>query len=191
MGRADLSEVDDADLLAALASEPQSLEEFYRRHVRPLTRYVRRRVPDGQIADDVVATTFLATIESAHGYDPARGRPGAWLFGIASNVMAAEARRMAVESRAMARLSGQSTVTPDDFARVDERVDARRRSGPASAVLAALPAAERDLLDLLLHAELTVSEAAVKLGIRSGTARMRLARARGRLSLLLSESGHD
>ena len=184
---ADLSQVDDANLVPILATDPRALEEFYRRHVRPLSRFVQSRRSAG--AADLVAATFLAAVESSAGYDPARGRPGAWLFGIATNLMANEARRLAVENRAMERLSGQHPVPPDEYGRVDERIDASRRSGPVAAVLATLPAAERELVDLLLHAELTVTEAAATLGIRPATARMRLARARGRLGGRLAERG--
>lgn len=178
---ADLSRADDAQLVPMLASDARAVEEFYRRHVRPLTRYVRRRLPDDQVAADIVAAAFLAAIESSAGYDPERGRPSAWLHGIANNLLANEARRQAIESRAVARLGGQQPVVADEYDRVEEHLDARRRAGPISAVLAALPDAERELVDLLLHAELTVTEAAQTLGIRPATARMRLARARGRL----------
>lgn len=164
-----------------LASDARAVEEFYRRHVRPLTRFVRRRQPDEEGAADIVAATFLAAIESSATYDPERGRPSAWLFGIAGNLLANEARRQAIESRAVARFGGQQPVTPDEYGRVEEHLDARRRAGPVAALLAALPAAERELVGLLLHAEFTVTEAAQTLGIRPATARMRLARARARL----------
>jgi DNA-directed RNA polymerase specialized sigma24 family protein len=48
-------------------------------------------------------------------------------------------------------------------------------------VLGLLPASERELVSLLLD-RFTLPEAADALGIRPGTARMRLARARARLA---------
>lgn len=165
------------------------MEEFYRRHVRSLHRYVTRRVGDDEAARDLVAATFVAAIESADGYDPTRGRPAAWLYGITNNLIAGEARRRATESRTVARLGGQHLVEPDEYGRIEERLDAHQRSGPVSEILEVLPTAERELVHLLLHGDLTVSEAARALGIRPATARMRLARARGRLGVRMAEGG--
>jgi RNA polymerase sigma factor (sigma-70 family) len=182
-----LADTDDADLIRSLRRDPASVEEFYRRHVRPLRRYLMRRVGDIDVAADLVAAAFLAAIESADGYDPTRGRPAAWLFGIANNLISAEARRRATETRTVARLGGQHIPAPDDYARVEEQLDAHQRSGPVADVLDNLPTAERELVHLLLHGDCTVSEAARALGIRPATARMRLARARNRLGVRMSE----
>jgi RNA polymerase sigma factor (sigma-70 family) len=179
-----LAEVDDADLISRLAHDPAALEEFYRRHVRALTRYAARVLGHREDADDVVAATFLAAIESSGGFDPRRGRPVAWLYGIAGHQIATRRRRSAAESRAVRRLGGQVPSTPDDeYGRVEDRLDAQVRSGPADGALESLPEAERHLMALIVYEELTVPEAAARLGIRPGTARMRLARARTRLAL--------
>ena len=53
------------------------------------------------------------------------------------------------------------------------------------AAVEALPPAERELVQLVVAQELTVPEAAARLGIKPGTARMRLARVRARLARLL------
>jgi RNA polymerase sigma-70 factor (ECF subfamily) len=176
VGGSDLGELDDAELLRRLRHDPVALEEFYRRHVRALARFAV-----GQGGDDVVAATFLAVIESADRYDPQRAPVRAWLFGIAANIIATHHRRAAAEHRAMQRLSGRRPVVSDEFSLLDDAIDAGRLIGPADEVLGMLPAAERELVSLLLD-RLTLPEAADALGIRPGTARMRLARARARLA---------
>lgn len=179
----DLADVDDRRLVPLLASDPAALEEFYRRHVRPLTRHVTRRLGDPHDAADVVASTFLAAMESSATFDAGRGKPVAWLYGIAGNVIAMRWRRGEAESRAVARLHGRrETAEKDDFGRTDDRLDARGRAQPILAALPGLPGSERELLALVVHDQLTVGEAAEVLGIRPGTARMRLARARARLA---------
>jgi RNA polymerase sigma factor (sigma-70 family) len=182
MGVPDLADADDADLVRRLR-DPAALEELYRRHVRPLTRYAVRRLDgDADAAGDLVAATFLAAIESADRFDARRGEVAGWLFGIANNLLAGQHRRSVAESRAVARYRGRREIATDEYGRLEERLDAHRRTGPAQVVLRALPPAERELLGLVLHAGLTVREAAAALGIRPGTARMRLARARTRLA---------
>src|SRR5690242_15832559 len=148
----DLAQVPDGELLAGLARDPAALEEFYRRHVRALTRHVARRLVDPDHADDIVAATFLAAMESARGYDPARGEPAAWPYGIANNLLAAHHRRLAADARAVARLASFRPVGPgpDDAVRVEERLDAARRIGPVTLVLETLPPAERELVELVV-----------------------------------------
>jgi RNA polymerase sigma-70 factor (ECF subfamily) len=184
-----LADTDDADLVRRLRRDPASLEEFYRRHVRSLARYIARRVGDTEVAADLVAAAFLTAMESADRYDATRGRPGAWLYGITNNLIAAEARRRATEFRTLARLGGQRVPAPDEFDRVEEQLDAHLRAGGVAEVLEVLPTAERELVHLLLHGDFTVSEAARALGIRPATARMRLSRARNRLGVRTAEGG--
>lgn len=181
VGGSDLGGLDDAELLRRLRRDPAALEEFYRRHVRALARFAVGQGGDSHTADDVVAATFLAVIESADRYDPQRAPARAWLFGIAAKIVATQHRRAAAEHRATQRLSGRRPVVSDEFGQLDEAIDAVRLTGPANEVLGLLPASERELVSLLLD-RFTLPEAADALGIRPGTARMRLARARARLA---------
>ncbi|GAA1653597.1 RNA polymerase sigma factor [Actinoplanes couchii] len=177
----DLEAVDDRWLVKRLGHDPAAIEEFYRRHVRALTRHLTRSTGNPHDADDLVAATFIAAIESAGRYDPAAGPPRAWLFGIARNLIAMRWRGAAAEGRALHRLAGARPPAVDEFDRADARLDAGDLAGPALAALPGLPPAERELIELMVNRDLTVTEAAGELGIRSGTARMRLKRVRDRL----------
>lgn len=176
----DLAGIDDADLVAALSRDRAAVEEFYRRHVRPLSRYVARRVDHPEDAADLVTAAFLEAIRSDGRFDPQRGSAAGWLYGIAANLIATHRRRRAAEARAIARFAGRSTAPADLYREADDRMDAQREAPAIAAVLEGLPPAERELIDLILDQDLTVSEAADELGIRPATARMRLARMRGR-----------
>ncbi|GIE97200.1 RNA polymerase sigma factor [Paractinoplanes rishiriensis] len=181
MREADLAAVDDRDLLRVFDRDPQAVEEFYRRHVRVLGRYLTRAVGNPHDAADLSAATFISAMESAARYDPSCGEPRAWLFGIARNLVAMRWRRLAAEGRAMDRLGGRHDPEPDAYEQLEDRMDADHLAGPALAAVPGLPPAERELLESMVRSDLTVTEAAAELGIRSGTARMRLARARARL----------
>lgn len=181
MGPPDLADADDADLVPVMDRDPAALEEVYRRHVRPLTRYVAYRLGDPDAVGDVVAATFLAAIESAHQFDPGRGAAAGWLYGIANHVLAGRRRRAAAEARALVRYRGRHDPPVDEYVRLEDRLDAHRQVGPVDTVLRRLPPAEQELVRLIIHAGLTLREAATTLGIRPGTARMRLSRARARL----------
>jgi RNA polymerase sigma factor (sigma-70 family) len=178
MSHRDLTGQADEELVAALRTDPAALEEFYRRHVRGLTRYAARRMRDPSEAADLIAAAFLEAVESSARYDPRRGRPIAWLTGIAANLAAVQQRREAAAARALARVDGQRPLEPDDFDRLERQIDAARRVHRARAALDRLSPVEREMLELVGQEGLLPGEAARLLGISPVAARMRLARAR-------------
>lgn len=169
---------------ARITTDPEAFEAFYRRHVEAVTRFVARRVDDPHTVADLVAEVFLAVLESAHTFRPGRGSETGWLYGVARNTLSAERRRAARELRLMKRISGRRLLEADDVARIEERIDAEAPARQAIAAMAALPGSERAVLELVAIDQLTIGEAAAALGIRPGTASVRLHRARESLRRL-------
>ncbi|MEV6103103.1 sigma-70 family RNA polymerase sigma factor [Streptomyces sp. NPDC051940] len=163
---------------AAAARDPELFEEFYRRHFDAVTRFVARRVADPHTVADLTAEVFLAAIDSGHTYRPGLGSETGWLYGIARNVVSAEARRTARQAALGARVAGRRLLDEDDIARLEEQLDAEAPGRRALEALAVLPEGERALLELITVDQLTPAEAAAALGIRQVTARVRLHRAR-------------
>ncbi|WP_338698810.1 sigma-70 family RNA polymerase sigma factor [Streptomyces sp. Q6] len=163
---------------AAAARDPELFAEFYRRHLDAVMRFVARRVDDPHTVADLTAEIFLAVLDSAHTYRPGLGSETGWLYGIARNVVSAERRRVARDTRRDQRVSGRRLLEADDITRIEERVDAERRGRRAAVAMESLPDGERAVLELIAVDELTVTEAAAALGIRQVTARVRLHRAR-------------
>ncbi|MGW3729024.1 RNA polymerase sigma factor [Streptomyces sp. NPDC000851] len=163
---------------AATARDPQLFEEFYRRHVDAVMRFVARRVDDPHTAADLTAEIFLAVLDSAHSYRPGLGSETAWLYGIARNVVSSERRRVAREAERDLRFSGRRLLEADDIVRLEDKLDAESPGRRALAALARLPEGERAVMELIAVDQLTVTEAAAALGIRQVTARVRLHRAR-------------
>lgn len=142
-------------------------EQLYRATAPSLFAYVRRRTPAD--AEDLVAEVF--TIAWRRRRDlPAGLLRRAWLFGTARTLLLADARargRADEVVEALARVDEMSTVTADSAV---ERVVAR--------ALARLRPDERELVELLEWERMTPAEVAVVLGVRPGTARVRIHRAR-------------
>ncbi|SHM72582.1 RNA polymerase sigma factor [Actinacidiphila paucisporea] len=164
--------------VARIGEDPDAFEAFYREHIEAVLRYVTRRSRDAHTAADLVAEVFLAAISAADGYREELGSPLAWLYGIARNVTAAENRRAARAWTAESRVRGRRLLDGDDIARIEERIDAERDSSALLAHIAALPANQRAVLELIAVDGLTVTEAAGVLGVSQVTARVRLHRAR-------------
>ncbi len=146
-----------------------------------LQRFVARRVGDRERAADLTAEIFLAAIDSAHRYRPRSGTPKAWLYGIARALVANDRRRRGRERAREERFRGSALLDEEDAARMDARIDAAAQSRRLYEAMDRLPEAERAVLELVAIDELTVAEAAAVVGVRAGTARVRLYRARRKL----------
>jgi DNA-directed RNA polymerase specialized sigma24 family protein len=93
-------------------------------HVDRVTGFAVRRLSNpGEVAD-LVAATFLAALERSDSYDPAKGDAGAWLLGIAANLLANQRRRAVREQLARARFDARALLSPDDVEALVARMDA-------------------------------------------------------------------
>ncbi|MEV0591760.1 RNA polymerase sigma factor [Nonomuraea cavernae] len=169
-----LNQVEPADPLA----RTQAFETFYLRHFDAMTRFIARRVVDPHAVADLTAETFLAALHSRDTYRPGRGSETGWLYGVARNVLSVQRRRSEREVRAVERVVARRLLDGDDIADLADRIDAEEPARRALSAMADLPEGERALLELVVIDQLTVAEAAQALGIRVGTARVRLHRAR-------------
>ncbi len=172
--------------IGSIATDPDAFEAFYREHVQSVQRVVARRVADPHLAADLTADVFLAAIDSASSYRSDRGVPAAWLVGIARHVVATEYHRQARDREVVRRISGRRLLDPDSLSCIEERIDAERDARRLYAALAALPPRERALMELVAIDGLPVNEAAAVLGVKPGTARVRLHRSRARLQSQLT-----
>jgi RNA polymerase sigma-70 factor (ECF subfamily) len=168
----------DHELVERLQSDPRAFEELYRRHVRRLTGYVATRCRQPEGVADLVAATFMAALESSERYDPARGDVLPWLIGIARHLSSDAVRYARREREALAQVAGWRTLSVDETAELDARLDAAREAADLYDALLRLHLRNREPLVLLGYVGLTPAQAAQALGI-SGTAfRVRVMRAR-------------
>jgi RNA polymerase sigma-70 factor (ECF subfamily) len=167
--------------IGLIATDPDVFEVFYREHLLTVHRAVARRVADPHLAADLTAEVFLAAVDSAASYRSDRGAPAAWLVGVARHVVAAEFRRQGRDREVVRRVSGRRLLDADALTRIEERIDAEREARQLYAALAALPPRDRALMELVAVDGLSVTEAAAVLGVKPGTARVRLHRSRARL----------
>ena len=170
----------------SIATDPDVFEVFYREHLEAVQRYVARRVAYPHLAADLTADVFLAAVDSAASYRPDRGAPGSWLLGIARHVLATEFRRQSRDRDVVRRISGRRLLDADSLARIEERIDAEREARKIYVALASLPRRDRALMELVAVDGLSVAEAAAVLGVKPGTARVRLHRSRKRVQAQLT-----
>jgi len=176
-------ELDDAVFIQASWREPAAFGTVFDRYFVAIYRYVRMRLgPD--LADDIASETFLVAFRRRDRYDLAYRSARAWLFGIATNLIREHRRKELRMYRAYMRAVTVSVADSHED-RVSERVTAQAIQPRLAAGLAALSAADRDVLLLVASAQLSYAETARALGVPPGTIASRLNRARGKLRTAL------
>lgn len=181
----------DAQLLARLAHDVEALQVFYLRHVGAVTGFLARRCRTPEDLADAVAQTFVEVIGSAPRYDASRGKPTAWLLGIAAHTASAQRRADRRAAGVAAAVAGRRLLDEDDYARLEARIDASRLGQPLADALDSLAPAEREMVELVDVDGLAAADAARALGINPASARMRLARGRRRMRSALALQAPD
>ena len=162
--------------LVATAGEAPSeadlaFDHLYRSSRDDVYAYVASLLRDGPAAEEVTATAFERAYRKRSRFDPRRGEPRAWLFGIARNAALDELRRRGRQA--------ELTAEPADLAAApahESAAESERRLA-VSAALGALEPRQRELIALKFFAGLTNAEIAAVLGLSESNAGTRLHRA--------------
>jgi RNA polymerase sigma-70 factor (ECF subfamily) len=146
-----------------------SLAAAAERHLDDVYRYILYLTRDPQAAEDLTAETFERALRLWHRFDPKRGSERTWLCQVARTTaldhLRAEERRLRREER-FASLA-------DRYDEPDEQVV----SPWLRSALAALSAAEREVIALRVILDLDAAAAGRVLGISPSACTTRLSRA--------------
>ena len=96
---------------AADAGTTAEFERLYRANVDAVTAYFARRSAEPQVVADLTADTFVAAITGFCSFDPRKGTPRAWVFGIARRVYAAHCETYRQQQHKIQRLPAGATST--------------------------------------------------------------------------------
>lgn len=124
-------------------------------------------------AEDVLQTVYLKVLDGRARHD-GRSSLRTWLFAVIRNTAADRRRQSWIWSLGLDRL-WHKRVPAAPGADGVERAQVRR-------ALAALPARQREVIELVFYHDLTVEEAARVMGVSVGSARVHYDRAKRRLA---------
>jgi RNA polymerase sigma factor (sigma-70 family) len=159
-------------------SRAPSFAETAERHLDDVYRYLLVLTRDPSLAEDLAAATFERALRTWRRFDPQRSSPRTWLCTIARSTALdhyrAERRRRSRE-RAVSEAEGQ--LEPPELG----------LSPALERALAALSAADRELVALRVVLDLDSESAARMLGISPTACTTRLSRALKRLEELMSD----
>ncbi|ONK13502.1 sigma-70 family RNA polymerase sigma factor [Streptomyces sp. MP131-18] len=168
------------------AGDPDAFRELFTSYAQLVYGYAARATGDPGLAEDVVSLTFLEAWRLRARLRDEGESPRPWLMGIAVNVLRNTARAKRRHERAMARLPAREPL-PDFADELIGRLADAEQLAAVKTALGRLRDGEREVFMLCVWSGFGYEEAAAALGVRVGTVRSRLFRARARLRRLTDE----
>ena len=147
--------------------EHEAFGELYSRHSGKVYAYLKARLSQSQMADDLLQTTFLKLHEHRSRYDK-RLLFLPWLFTITRNAMIDSIRKKSailVDGAELERLAGGGGNNQDET-----------REKEVEAAVALLPAEQRELMKMRFKEGLSFEEIGTRLGLNEPTIRKRISR---------------
>jgi len=184
----------DHDLMNRLrAGDEEAFTAVFRRWQGPLFRFALHMSGNRTLAEDATQEVFMTLIRQSAQFDSAKGKLGAFLFGIARNQVLKRLERErpytplaanwedAEVSRAESTLRANGAANSEDLART-EAIELVRHA------ILTLPPDYREAVALCDLEEMSYDEAATALGCAPGTVASRLHRGRALLAAKLRKS---
>ena len=125
--------------------DPESFGRAYKTHFPKVYNYIRYRIGEPAVADDLTSITFHKALDRFAVFDPARASFGTWLMAIARNTVNDHLRKMGrrrISLRRWWRPEAVCVMDPEKIMIVDEEQNCLLTA------MAQLSARERDILGL-------------------------------------------
>ncbi|MEZ4382159.1 MAG: sigma-70 family RNA polymerase sigma factor [Nannocystaceae bacterium] len=170
-------ELDRETLALAQRGDRAAQRALIERYRRPVSAIVARTLGgqgDRALVEDLTQDTFLRVLQALTSFDLERStRPSSWILTIARRRAIDELRR-----RRRVIVDFDDDRTADAGASTDRLAERRRLAARLDAALAELAPDFRAVFLLREAEELSYDEIAARLGVRKGTVKSRLSRAR-------------
>lgn len=190
---AELRELEDAELVARqLEGEDRAFQVLMDRYVERLIYFVQRTIGDRSRAEDLVQEAFLRVYRHLHRYDPSR-KFSTWLYTIAGNLAKNELRDRQRSPTVLFQVlrkedegNGRPLEWEDERYLPDEMARRRDLEKIVEETVDELPSHHREVFALRELEGRTYEEIAELTGVKLGTVKSRLSRARDRFAELIA-----
>jgi RNA polymerase sigma-70 factor, ECF subfamily len=172
---------EECDRAVPLEMDEEAFRGFYDRTARTLRAYLARVTGDGSLADDLLQETYYRFLRARGDYEGEAHRRNA-LFRIATNLV--------YDSRRRARVT-PLMVTEQEIADRRGEAVATERASDLRRAMSHLKPRERALLWLAYAQGSSHKEIAQSMGLRTGSVKLLLFRARRRLAVLLGAARQE
>jgi RNA polymerase sigma-70 factor, ECF subfamily len=167
-------ELDNGDPAAGSRDAPSRFRALYESTFPDIYAFVARSAGAGSDTDDVVAEAYLVAWRRLNDVPPSPD-DRLWMYGVARNMLARFRRTRQRRGQLFRRLSSE----PDASVRP---IEPQSRHPEVLDALSQLPSREREVVQLIYWDGLSQDEAATVIGCSANALRIRLHRAKKRLS---------
>jgi RNA polymerase sigma factor (sigma-70 family) len=171
----DRVEARDRDLVVRMcAHDEDAFRELFASYAPTAKALAQRVVRQSHLAEEIVQEAFLSLWRDPEGYDASRGSVRSWLMGMVHHRAVDAVRREEAQRRRAEEAVAQVREEVADHA--DDVVDELGKPEERRMVLAALhelPAAQRQVLELMYFDGLTQTQIAEATGLPLGTVKSR------------------
>ena len=183
IGGRDTEPSDDALIKRMARGDEAALRTLVTRHHARIARFILRFAGDRNLVEDLVSDTFFAAWQQAPHFEN-RSSVATWLLAIARYKALSARQRRSVATEAMDDIMTASVADPT--AGPDDAYEHKDSARYLRRCLAALPAEQAMLIELVYYRDKSVKEAALLAKIPENTVKSRMFLARKKLSVLLA-----
>jgi RNA polymerase sigma-70 factor (ECF subfamily) len=170
----ELASATDEELISlVLRRQEAALGAIYDRYIRLVYAVALRITGDRETAEEVVQDVFQNVWQAAGSFQPGVGSFAAWLLGIARHRAIDATRSKRERARAREQTIDDFRPAGDDLS-LEREVDQRLLRDVVRSALEALPANQRQTIELAYYGGLTRVEIAERLNEPLGTVKTRL-----------------
>jgi RNA polymerase sigma-70 factor (ECF subfamily) len=183
--------LDDAALIERVVRGDAAAHRalFDRYHAR-VASFVRRRVQDPALCEEIVSDVFFEIWRGAAAYRGESSVPS-WIFGIAHFKALGARRFQSQRKRAWVVPTSDEEMARMADHRADADYEAREEVRRLMSALTVLPRGQQQVLTLAFLEGRSYQEISTELGITEGNVKTRINRARARLRALLNRERGD
>jgi RNA polymerase sigma-70 factor, ECF subfamily len=167
----------DLELMKAIqAEDPEALSQLYDRYNGILKALILRVIHNEAEADDLLQEIFMEIWNQAKNFSSQRGKPLGWMVTLARRRAIDGLRKKQAYARAEERLQNETEQQPDAWAHnsTEEEIVLSDTRDLIRKVIAGLPPAQQQAIDLAFFRGMSQREIAAKTNTPLGTVKTRL-----------------
>jgi RNA polymerase sigma-70 factor, ECF subfamily len=167
----------DLELMNAIqAEDPEALSQLYDRYNGILKALILRVVHNEAEADDLLQEIFMEIWNQAKNFSSQKGKPLGWMVTLARRRAIDGLRKKQAYARAEERLQNETEQQPDAWAHntTEEEIVLSDTRELIRKVIAGLPPAQQQAIDLAFFRGMSQREIAAKTNTPLGTVKTRL-----------------
>jgi RNA polymerase sigma-70 factor (ECF subfamily) len=155
--------------------QPEALAHLYDRYASTIKAMIMRVLHNDAESDDLLQEVYVEIWNRATSYDPAKGKPLGWMVTLSRRRAIDRLRKREAYGRMEERLLAETKHEPEESsAQLEEDVAHAEMREHLNRVLAKLPPAQKQAVELAYYKGMSQREIAAATGIPLGTIKTRL-----------------